>query len=72
MFGISLLEGFIIIAIAVIILKPKDFKIIIKFILSIITSIKSFISSFNQEVAKINTLLELDDWTKIDKKNDKK
>jgi sec-independent protein translocase protein TatB len=65
-------ELLVIIILAVLLIGPKDLPIVIKKISSIVRSIKSYISQFQNEVEKISHLEPEDFESKKNNKKDKK
>jgi sec-independent protein translocase protein TatB len=65
-------ELLVIIILAVLLIGPKDLPIVIKKISSIVRSIKSYISQFQNEVEKISHLEPKDFESKKNNKKDKK
>ena len=67
MFGISILELFVIIVIGLIFLSPKDVIKVLSMIITGLSSIKALLNKMTNEVQKIDVLSSFEDYIIVNK-----
>lgn len=67
MFGVGIYELIIIVIVAVVVLKPKDFFQLISFIAKLIKKVRNFYSKVQEEIDNLDVIKHFDDYDVVKK-----